>query len=138
MKYLKLFENFITEKNKYDDINFTPPKSVAKNAEKGLEYRKKAAPSRKGGLTAKEASKHGIGSGVQRATNLKNRNNVSPKVINQMVSFFARHEKNKSIDTKYKNEPWNDKGYVAWLLWGGDSGKTWANKIKKKMENNDK
>lgn len=126
--------NVINESKKYDHINFIPPKSVAKEAEKGLEYRRKASPSRKGGLTPKEASELGIGSGVQRAINLKNRDKISPKVIKQMCAFFARHEKNKSIDDKYKNEPWNDKGYVSWLIWGGDPGKTWANKIKKQME----
>ena len=51
-----------------------------------------------------------------------------------MVSFFARHEKNKSFDPKHRGTPWNDKGYVAWLLWGGDAGKSWANKISRQME----
>ncbi|MFW6226169.1 MAG: hypothetical protein ACOC3V_04370 [bacterium] len=139
MQHIQSFQNFnlIKENKKYDHIDFKPPKSVAEAAEKGLEYRKKASPSNKGGLTRKEASKQGIGSGVQRATNLKNRNNISPKVINQMVSFFARHEKNKKIEDKHKNEPWNDKGYVSWLLWGGDPGKKWAEKIKRQMEKSD-
>lgn len=119
---------------KYDGINFKPPASVANAAKKGLEYREKASPSNKGGLTPSEASKQGIGSGVQRAVNLKNRDNVTPETISKMVSFFARHEKNKGIAPKHKGEPWNDKGYVAWLLWGGDPGKAWANKIKAQMD----
>lgn len=119
---------------KYDGISFKPPESVANAAAKGLEYRQKAAPSNRGGLTTEEAGKQGIGSGVQRATSLKNRTNVSPKVIGQMVAFFARHEKNKSVDPKHKSEPWNDKGHVAWLLWGGDPGKAWAEKVKKQMD----
>ena len=36
---------------KYDHIDFTPPQSVADAASKGLEYRAKASPSNKGGLT---------------------------------------------------------------------------------------
>lgn len=36
---------------KYDHIDFTPPKAVAENAARGLEYRQKASPSNKGGLT---------------------------------------------------------------------------------------
>lgn len=141
MKYIIPFDIFNINENKsekYSNINFIPPDSVAKNAEKGLKYRRKASPSRKGGLTAKQASEEGIGSGVQRAINLKNKDKISPKVIKQMCAFFSRHEKNKSIDKKYKNEPWNDKGYVSWLLWGGDAGKTWANKIKEQMEKFDK
>lgn len=34
----------------YDHINFKPPKNVAEEAAKGLEYRRKASPSNKGGL----------------------------------------------------------------------------------------
>lgn len=123
---------------KYDGINFKPPTSVANAAKKGLEYREKASPSNKGGLTPSEAGKQGIGSGVQRAVNLKNRDNVTPATISKMVSFFARHEKNKGIAPEHKGEPWNDKGYVAWLLWGGDAGKAWANKIKAQMDRADK
>lgn len=122
---------------KYDHINFKPPESVANAAKKGLEYRQKASPSNRGGLTVSEASKQGIGSGVQRATNLKNRTDVSPEVIGKMVGFFSRHEKNKGIAPEHKSTPWNDKGHVAWLLWGGDPGKAWAEKVKGQMETAD-
>jgi len=114
-------------------IDFKPPKAVAAAAEKGLEYRRRQGKD-KAGLTPGEASKEGIGSGVQRATNLKNRDKISPKVIRQMVAFFSRHAKNKAIDAKHKDEPWKDKGYVSWLLWGGDPGKAWAEKVLKQME----
>lgn len=123
--------------SKYEDIDFKPPQSVADAAAKGLEYRAKASPSNKGGLTPSEASKEGIGSGVSRATTLKNRKNVSPDTIKQMVSFFARHNKNKSVSPEHKSEPWNDKGYVSWLLWGGDPGKVWAEKVKGQMDKAD-
>lgn len=115
---------------KYSHINFTPPESVAKAASRGLEYREKN--NGKGGLSNKQASKQGIGSGVQRAVNLKNRTQVSPETINRMVSFFARHEKNKNVEAG--EQPWEDKGKIAWELWGGDAGKSWANKIKAQMD----
>jgi len=127
-----------TAKASYDHINFKPPAGVASAAKKGLEYRQKASPSNRGGLTPSEASKEGIGSGVQRATNLKNRDTVSPKVVKQMKAFFARHQKNKSVAAEHKNEPWNDKGYVSWLLWGGDAGQAWAEKVVGQMEAADK
>lgn len=123
--------------DKYSHIDFKPPKSVADAAAKGLEYREKASPSNKGGLTPAEASKLGIGSGVQRAVNLKNRDNISPDVIRQMTAFFSRHEKNKSIAPENKDTPWNDKGHVAWLIWGGDPGKAWANKVRDQMDKAD-
>ena len=122
---------------KYDHIDFKPPQSVADAAAKGLEYRAKASPSNKGGLTPAEAAEEGIGSGVQRAVNLKNRDNISPEVINQMAAFFSRHEKNKGVAAEHRDEPWNDKGNVAWLIWGGDPGRAWAEKIKGQMETAD-
>lgn len=121
----------------FEHIDFKPPKSVASAAARGLTYRKKQKGD-KAGLTPSEAAKQGIGSGVQRATNLKNRDAISPKVIRQMVAFFARHTKNKAIKAEFKNEPWRDKGYVSWLLWGGDPGKTWAEKVLRQMESAEK
>ena len=121
---------------KYDHIDFTPPEGVRKAAECGLNLRKKAPKSSKGGLDVKQASKEGIGSGVQRAVNLKNGDTISPKVIKQMKAFFDRHEKRKSID-KGKTAA-TDKGYQAWLLWGGDPGRSWANKIIRQMDAADK
>lgn len=123
--------------DKYEGIDFKPPKAVAEAARKGLEYRAKASPSQKGGLTPSEASRQGIGSGVQRAVNLKNRDNMSPEVIRQMCAFFARHEKNKGVAPEHKDEPWNDKGHVAHLLWGGDPGKAWAEKVRDQMDRAD-
>jgi hypothetical protein len=123
----------IAKPKKYEHINFKPPESVANAAERGLEYRKKQGED-KAGLTPGEAAKEGIGSGVQRAVNLKNRDEVSPDVIRQMNNFFSRHQKNKSIDAKHKGTPWKDKGYVSWLLWGGDPGQAWAKKVLKQME----
>jgi hypothetical protein len=122
---------------KYEHIDFVPPTEVAEAAAKGLEYRRKATPSNRGGLTPAEASKEGIGSGVQRAVNLKNRDTISPEILKKMRGFFSRHEKNKSIASENKDTPWNDKGYVSWLLWGGDPAKKWADQVLQKMEEAD-
>jgi hypothetical protein len=121
---------------KYDHIDFTPPAGVRKAAERGLELRKKAPKGKKGGLTASQASKEGIGSGVQRAVNLKNGDKISPQTAKRMKSFFARHEKGSKID-KGKTAA-TDKGYQAWLLWGGNPGRSWANKLVRQMDAADK
>ena len=115
---------------KYSHINFKPTKSIASAAERGLKYRKKAGG--KGGLSGKQAKKQGIGSGVQRAVNLKNRDTMSPRTVRRMKSFFDRHQKNKAIGKGKK--PYEDRGYVAWLLWGGDPGYSWARKIVRQMD----
>jgi hypothetical protein len=44
-----------------------------------------------------------------------------------MHSFFARH----AVDKQTNSHKWNSDadpsaGFIAWLLWGGDAGKTWA------------
>lgn len=120
------------EEKKAVSETFIPPKNVADAAAKGLKYREMAGG--KGGLTPEQASKEGIGSGVQRAVNLKNRDKLSLETIKKMKAFFDRHQKNKSINPKYKKEPWKDRGYVSHLLWGGDSGYVWVKKILKQVE----
>ena len=121
---------------KYDHINFKPPESVAKTAEAGLNMRKKASPSNRGGLDAKQAKKAGVGSGVQRAVNLKNRDTVSPGTVRRMKNFLSRSEKSASVDKG--KAPHEDKGRVAWNLWGGDAGKSWASKVVRQMDAADK
>lgn len=115
---------------KYDHIDFKPPESVAKAAERGLELRKKNKG--RGGLSVEQAHKQGIGSGVARAVSLKNRQTLSPSTVRRMKAFFDRHEKNKGASGgKPLSE---DKGYISWLLWGGDPGRSWANKVVRQMD----
>lgn len=107
----------------YDHINFKPPTGVAKAAARGLALRKKF-------------KRGGTGVGVARARDLKNRKEMSPRTIRRMVSFFARHE----VDKKGKN--WGkssdpSRGYIAWLLWGGDAGRAWCNKVSRQMDSAD-
>lgn len=118
--------------NKYEALDFVPPKAVAEAASLGLEYRQKAGG--KGGLNPSQAAKLGIGSGVQRAINLKNRDKLAPSTVKRMKAFFSRHRKNRTIDPKFKKEPWKDRGWVAWLLWGGDPGDKWSREMVEKME----
>ena len=68
--------------------------------------------------------------GWKRARQLANKEKLSIETIKRMASFI-RHQKNKEINPIYKDTPWKDNGYVAWLGWGGDEGIEWAiNKIK--------
>lgn len=119
---------------KYDHIDFKPSEAVAKAAARGLELRKKNKG--KGGLSAGQAHKAGIGSGVSRAVSLKNRQTLSPSTVRRMKAFFDRHEKSKKIDPGKTHA--TDKGYIAWMLWGGDSGRSWAEKICRQMDAADK
>ena len=105
---------------------FKAPDSVAKNAQQALDWREKYP---------KETARAGTQVGWIRARQLANQENISEDTINRMVSFFARHEKNKEIADEYKDEPWKDNGYLMWLAWGGDEGWTWAERIKEEINN---
>jgi hypothetical protein len=112
------------ETDRGDSESFSPPSSVRAAARRGLELRKKHG---KGGLTTREAGKQGIGSGVARAGDLASGSGISFATIKRMAAFFSRHEKNKSGGE-------DDAGYIAWQLWGGDAGRSWASRIIKMVE----
>lgn len=58
---------------------------------------------------------------MARATELKNREKLSPSTIRRMVSYFARHEVDKR-GKNYSNEKNPSAGHIAWL-WGDDEGR---------------
>lgn len=106
--------------------SFTVPENVRKAAQKGLDLRAKQPAGKKAGLTPQQAGKLGIGSGVARARDLIS-GRVSYDTVKRMKAYFARHAKNYKLDPGKR--PVDDKGYVAGLLWGGEPGRVWANKI---------
>ena len=118
---------------KYDHIDFKPSQSVAEAAATGLQLRKKNKG--KGGLNVQQAHKAGIGSGVSRAVSLKNRQTLNPGTVRRMKAFFDRHEKSKNIDPGKTHA--TDKGWIAWQLWGGNAGRSWANKVVRQMDTAD-
>lgn len=101
--------------------SYVPPQAVRDNAKRGLDLRAKH-------------NRGGTEVGVARARDLSNGRGVSLDTIRRMVSYFARHEVDK------KGEGWgvDSAGYIAWLLWGGDAGKAWANKINNEAKTKDK
>ena len=91
------------------------PKSATNNAKKVLEWKEKYGDEVKGMTPV----------GWARARQLASRRKLSYETIARMAAF-NRHRKNAAIDPKYKDTPWKDRGYVAWLGWGGTSGINWA------------
>lgn len=114
----------------FKDSDFEPSQKIRDNASKGLEYRKEAPKSRKGGLTASQASKFGIGSGIQRAVTLINDKYISPKTIKRMYSFFSRHSVHRD---KHDHQNPN-RSYISWLIWGGDEAYAWSARLVEKMK----
>ena len=62
-----------------------------------------------------------------RANQLCNGEMISEETIARM-SGFERHRDNSEIAEEYKGTPWKDRGYVAWLGWGGTEGIEWASR----------
>ena len=92
------------------------PIKASQNAKKAIEYREKYG---------REVVKGGTRVGWIRAAQLANREKISLDVIKRMASF-NRHRENATIAPEYKSEPYKDRGYIAWLIWGGSAGVDWA------------
>ncbi|AIK96081.1 hypothetical protein ID47_03945 [Candidatus Paracaedibacter acanthamoebae] len=96
---------------------FKIPPSIKKNAEKGLKLREKFG---KGSTQV----------GIRRGHQLVNNDSISLEIIKKMSAYFARHEVDKQAK-EFGNDENPSKGYIAWMLWGGDEAKEWTDKIKK-------
>ncbi len=99
-----------------------PTKKMAANAEKGLKLRD-------------EFDRGGTEVGVKRAKQIVDGGPMSDDDVKAMHSYFARH----GVDKDGKAHDWGDDkdpsaGYIAWLLWGGDEGKAWADRQREKID----
>ena len=99
----------------YTEPTHIPPVAVADAARRALDLRASLPPSRRA-MTP---------TGLARARDLANRRPLSMDTIRRMSSYFARHAVDKD------GEGWgvDSKGYQAWLGWGGDPGRAWAERI---------
>jgi HK97 family phage prohead protease len=97
-----------------EEIDLTPTDGMAKEAQKALDWRK-------------EGYDGGTPVGLARARQLVNKQELSPSTVRRMHSFFSRHEVDKQGEGFSPGEPgFPSNGRVAWALWGGDPGQTWA------------
>lgn len=103
---------------------FTPPTAVREAARRGLELRQITG---RGGLDREQAGKQGIGSGVARGEQLAAGEEVKLADLKRMKAFFARHDGERERNARLANE--RSPASIAWLLWGGDAGREWAQAI---------
>lgn len=100
-----------------------PTGAMATEARKGLDWRK-------------EFNRGGTAVGVARARDIIAKKDLPAATIGRMVSFFARHEVDKQAEGFSPGEKgFPSAGRIAWALWGGDPGKSWADKEWKKIQN---
>ena len=98
-----------------DEKMFKVPAGAKGNARKVLEWKKKYGSEVKGMTSV----------GWARARQLANQSEIPLSTVKRMAAF-NRHRKNAVVAPEFKSTPWKDRGYVAWLGWGGDSGINWA------------
>lgn len=105
------------------EINTKPTEAVANAAKRGLRLRK-------------EFKRGGTRVGVTRANQLARRDELSTDTVKRMKAYFDRHavdmEAPKNKDPDAAGYP--GAGLIAWLLWGGNPGRAWANRIVKRMK----
>lgn len=95
---------------------FKPNQRMAANAKRGLKLRE-------------TFNRGGTEVGVRRAHQLAAQDTLDATDVKSMHSYFARH----AVDKDGKSHEWGSAkdpsaGYIAWLLWGGDAGKAWADR----------
>jgi ATP-dependent Clp endopeptidase proteolytic subunit ClpP len=104
-------------------VDLKPTELMAEEAERGLAWRE-------------EYNRGGTEVGVARARDIKNRKNLSPDTVRRMKSYFARHEVDKEAEGfRPGEEGYPSAGRIAWALWGGDAGQSWANRKSEELDN---
>lgn len=105
--------------------SYKPTDAMVKEAERGLAWRR-------------EYGRGGTEVGLARARDISNRKGLPLDTVKRMKAYFDRHE----IDKQGKGWSPGEDGYpsngrIAWALWGGDPGWTWARNIVKRSESLD-
>lgn len=113
-------EKFKEEFQSYDDY----PSSARNNACKAIRWKEEHGDEVKGMTQI----------GWIRANQLCKGEKISEETIARM-SGFERHRQNAEVSPEFKDTPWKDKGYVAWLGWGGSTGISWASDKLKSIRN---
>lgn len=111
-----------TEPEETRQEGYTPTDAMVAEARRGLEWRQ-------------AFGRGGTEIGVARARDISNRRALSLDTVTRMRSYFARHEVDKEGEGFSRGEPgYPSAGRIAWALWGGDPGKTWAEGIIRGLE----
>lgn len=94
-----------------------PNDAMAGEAQRGLDWRR-------------EFGRGGTEVGIARARDIVNKRDLSIETVARMASYFARHEVDKEAEGFRPGEDgYPSNGRIAWALWGGDAGRSWANRI---------
>ena len=104
---------------------YTPTAAMKSEAQRGLDWRS-------------EFGRGGTEIGIARARDISNGKQLPLETVNRMVSFFARHEVDKQAEGFSPGEDgYPSNGRIAWALWGGDPGRSWAENIAAQNRNDE-
>ena len=103
----------------FAEDSYVPNDQMASNARRALEVRATKPPSQRGMTSV----------GLARARDIQNKKPLSADTVRRMKAYFDRHE----IDKKGSTWSQQGKGWQAWMGWGGDEGRTWANAIVERL-----
>jgi hypothetical protein len=118
-KFISSYEEVMTKA--LSDINTVPTDAMAAEARRGLEWRR-------------EFNRGGTAVGVARARDIMGKDTLSISTVRRMHSFFSRHEVDKQGKGFTPGEGYPSAGRIAWALWGGDPGQTWARAITNRIK----
>jgi len=106
--------------------SFMPSNAMVEEAKRALKWRK-------------EFGRGGTMVGVARARDIANRRNLSYRTVKRMKAFFDRHAQNSKAEGYRPGEKgYPSNGRIAWALWGGDAGYSWAKSIVSRVEGSSK
>ncbi len=112
-------------KGPYDDLDFTIPQGAKDEARKALDW---VAEYNRGGTS--------VGRGTARY--LLSNSKASAEKVRQIARYFPRHEVDKRAEGYRPGEDgYPSNGRIAWALWGGNAGRSWANKLVRGMNARD-
>ena len=98
-------------------LRYEPTAGMKEEAQRGLDWRR-------------EFGRGGTLIGVARARDIINDVDLPLETVVRMRSYFARHEVDKEGQGWSPDQDgYPSAGRIAWALWGGDPGRTWANAI---------
>ena len=96
------------------------PPAVSSAAKRGLELHD-------------EHGHSGTSVGLTTARQLAQGGTISTDDALHVSEYFPRHA-GDNLDQDGSNGDQPSNGYIAWQLWGGDAGREWRERIKRKLE----
>ncbi|GGO28918.1 DNA-binding protein [Deinococcus humi] len=104
-------------------IDLSIPKSVQENAKRALKLRDEY------GFGGTEVGEH-------MAEQLAEGGDLTEEEVRHVSQYFPRHA-GDNLDETGQGDERPSRGYIAWMLWGGDEGREWSEGVVKKLDERD-